>query len=394
MKNFKKLFASLAIVALLASSVPTAVLGASADYNEELTDAYAYASTIGATTQATIDAANMYGTLIRSHMAKMLSEYAKEVLDRTPDTTKTCLFTDISNESEEMKGYILEACQLGLMGVGITAFNPNGVVTRAEFGTVLSRALYGDANNGGEPYYKKHLEALEEAGIMKQISNPTMKEIRGYVMLMMMRADPSYVAPEEEVVLPGLATISRVGSVATQEVPYNANLVKVGTIKLTAGENDTKVSTVEVSRDGLAEFANGELKVALRGANTETTYASVSSTTNAARVRFSPALELKAGSSMEFDVVVQMPGNLAVNNTHNFKVTEVVVANGTSTGTPITLGTVKTTSAISKTFDADLTNVDTSLKAGDTSKTIAKLEVNFTQAGGTIDRFTLENTPV
>jgi hypothetical protein len=47
-----------------------------------------------------------------------------------------------------MKFYIKLSCQLGLMGQGITVFNPDGEVTRAEFGTVLSRALYGDTYNG------------------------------------------------------------------------------------------------------------------------------------------------------------------------------------------------------------------------------------------------------
>jgi len=41
--------------------------------------------------------------------------------------------------------------------------------------------------NGGTPYYTAHLNALKLAGIMTQISNPSMKEIRGYVMIMMMR---------------------------------------------------------------------------------------------------------------------------------------------------------------------------------------------------------------
>jgi hypothetical protein len=66
---------------------------------------------------------------------------------------------------------------------------PNGLVTRAQFGTVLSRALYGDANNGGDPWYVAHLAALKDAGIMSNISTPNALEIRGYVMLMMQRAD-------------------------------------------------------------------------------------------------------------------------------------------------------------------------------------------------------------
>ena len=115
--------------------------------------------------------------------------YATEVLGRTPDTSKECAFTDIANETEELHGYIREACQLGLMGVGIDSFNPNGLVTRAQFGTVLSRALYGDVYNDGNPYYVNHLNALKNAGIMNYIDNPNQNEIRRYVMRMMQRAD-------------------------------------------------------------------------------------------------------------------------------------------------------------------------------------------------------------
>lgn len=191
----KKLFSIVASIALLAGLLPTNVLGAT--YSDELNGAYDYAYGIGITTQSSIDSANMYGNLIRSHMAKMMVNYAKEVLGKSLDTTATCNFTDIANESAEMKGYITEACQMGLMGVGITAFRPNDTVTRAEFGTVLSRALWGDTNNGGEPYYVNHLNALKEAGVMTNISNPTMKEVRGYVMLMMQRADESGVANDQ-----------------------------------------------------------------------------------------------------------------------------------------------------------------------------------------------------
>jgi hypothetical protein len=87
------------------------------------------------------------------------------------------------------------------MGQNITAFRPNDLVTRAEFGTTLSRALNANSDNlasmnAADPYYKEHLKFLNEKGIMKDISNPSMTEVRGYVMLMMMRADDSYT-PEE-----------------------------------------------------------------------------------------------------------------------------------------------------------------------------------------------------
>lgn len=47
-------------------------------------------------------------------------------------------------ESEEMQEYAILSCQLGLMGQNITKFRPNDIVTRAEFGTILSRMLRGD----------------------------------------------------------------------------------------------------------------------------------------------------------------------------------------------------------------------------------------------------------
>ncbi|MEI7557625.1 MAG: hypothetical protein WCJ45_01985 [bacterium] len=99
-----------------------------------------------------------------------------------------CNFMDMQNESTEMKFYSRLACQLGLMGVGVTNFDPKGEVTRAQFGTVLSRALWGNVYNGGTPYYLPHLQALQHTGIMNDISMPTMNELRGYVMLMLMRS--------------------------------------------------------------------------------------------------------------------------------------------------------------------------------------------------------------
>ena len=157
-------------------------------YSAELRGAYDYAYGIGITTQTSIDNADMYWTLIRSHMAKMMANYTTEVLGKTPDTSLTCNFTDIANQTTEMQGYIIEACQLGLMGAGITEFDPDGVVNRAQFGTVLSRALYGDTYNGGSTWYSDHLTALKNAGIMSNISTPYASEVRGYVMLMLMRA--------------------------------------------------------------------------------------------------------------------------------------------------------------------------------------------------------------
>jgi hypothetical protein len=48
------------------------------------------------------------------------------------------------------------------MGVDMENFLPNEAVTRAQFGTILSRLLYGETFNEGTPYYANHLQALKE----------------------------------------------------------------------------------------------------------------------------------------------------------------------------------------------------------------------------------------
>jgi len=47
--------------------------------------------------------------------------------------------------------------------------------------------LYDDENNGGNPYYVKHLKALKNDGIITN-TDPSLRELRGYVMLMLRRA--------------------------------------------------------------------------------------------------------------------------------------------------------------------------------------------------------------
>lgn len=49
-------------------------------------------------------------------------------------------------------------------GTALSHFEPNKLVTRAEFATVFSRVLYGDKyNQAGENWANGHLEALKSA---------------------------------------------------------------------------------------------------------------------------------------------------------------------------------------------------------------------------------------
>ena len=163
--------------------------------SNELLDAYIFAHDLGITSASSFADANMEWLLLRSHLAKMMVNYATKVLSLKPDTNKVCEFDDVANENAELQWYMKLACQLWIMGInpdGSTKqhFDPNSIVTRAEFGTVLSRLLRWDKYNNGVLYYTDHLQALKDAGIMTNISNPERtKELRGWVMLMLMRTD-------------------------------------------------------------------------------------------------------------------------------------------------------------------------------------------------------------
>lgn len=164
-------------------------------FSQELNQAYSYAHEIWITTVPDIEKANLMWTLIREHLAKMISNFAINVLDKKPNTWMNCEFEDMQSETLEMRFYAKLACQLWLMwlasdGIPNSNFYPEVEVTRAQFGTVLSRALRGDKYNDAtaENYFTEHLAALNDVWIMKNINDPFNLELRWYVMLMMMRA--------------------------------------------------------------------------------------------------------------------------------------------------------------------------------------------------------------
>ena len=174
-------------------------------FPDEMKLAYLYAYVHGMTTMCPIDDANLYGYLRRDHLAKILTQYSINVLDLEPELWKAWCndFDDIANESAEMKYFIKTSCELWLMWLQSDwktpkkSFEPTKYVTRAEFGTTLSRLIYeGKYNLASEAentypgaWYSKHLQALKKAEIMNEIEGdrPQHIELRWYVMLMVMR---------------------------------------------------------------------------------------------------------------------------------------------------------------------------------------------------------------
>lgn len=164
-----------------------------APVSQELKDAYIYAYLKGITTMDTVESAELDRGLTRAELAKMMVVVAQNLgKEKKVDTSVS--YADTASVTGDLADYIQQAYQMQIMGIDadgnpLENFNPHGEVSRAEFATVLSRVLFGDQyNQGTEDYYSKHLEVLKNKGILQQ-DNPHIKELRGWVMLMLMRAE-------------------------------------------------------------------------------------------------------------------------------------------------------------------------------------------------------------
>ena len=181
------------IITLLSIIVFSSVF-AYAEYSDELVQAYNYAYKSRITTMDTIEKANMEWKLTRIAMSKMITNYATNILWLKVPSTDGCNFSDVSSTlNSDYDNWVTNACKLGLMWQNMpnNKFRPYDTVTRAEFGTTLSRAIHkalGNTLADGNPYYSTHLNYLNTEKIMNYIDNPDMTEQRWYVMLMMMRA--------------------------------------------------------------------------------------------------------------------------------------------------------------------------------------------------------------
>ena len=164
--------------------------------SEEEIAAYLYACENDITTIRDINKARLGDFLTRAEMAKMVSVFATKELWMKPNTSKDCsnFANSIASYNQEMKDYMVMSCQLELMWIHtvnyepIPDFMPSKRVSRAEFGTVLSRVLrwnkYEWTNSN---YYVNHLNALKENNIITNI-NPHITEYRAWVFLMLYRS--------------------------------------------------------------------------------------------------------------------------------------------------------------------------------------------------------------
>ena len=153
----------------------------------EMNDAYKFAFENWITTKETIEEAEMNKPLTRIAMAKMLAYYAINVLWLEPDTSRVKEFKDVDEQlNADYNNAVTLIYQLWIMWIWIDDFRPYDEVPRAEFATALSRMLFNTPDWEWK-YYETHLEVLKEKWILTN-DNPELKELRWYIMLMLMRS--------------------------------------------------------------------------------------------------------------------------------------------------------------------------------------------------------------
>ena len=407
------------VVAVMFTLPNASVLAAT--YSQELTDAYNWAYSKGVTTMSPIDNANMYGAITRSEMAKMLSVYATEVLGMTPNTAAACTFSDIDSVKGDLHDYIIESCELGIMGQGISAFRPYDTISRAEFGTALSRVLWGSQYEGGTPYYAKHLDALKAAGIMTQIANAeSTKEIRGYVMLMLMRSEgnDAVVDCDDPMTVIACTTDTDACPAACREnngEGENNEVVKSGDLAVTATaaagrraiigsvsdldtlkfktSEEVTITKVVLERYGYSKGAD-VVQVWLEddNGNVISNYGKVSSKDDKATLSIKKDYRVVDGS-FNATVVVELTGTVTQNGTIGFKVVDAVsTAENLNLDdyTPYEYDMVGYEAARDVTIDAKWSDKTYNYEEG-TMYEVAKLKITAGATPISVNGFTLKN---
>ena len=165
MKKIFSLLWGMAIMALTAGSFTFA-------FTQEQQEAYQWAYKYWLTSQPTIESARMNSPLTRQAFAKMVVKYLENVVWVNQPIYNNCYFPDESKITNDLIPYTKKTCGYQIMWSNWKNFNPTQPVDRAQLWTVFSRILWGDRHNvDGKWYYIYHVNALQTAGIMNNISN-------------------------------------------------------------------------------------------------------------------------------------------------------------------------------------------------------------------------------
>ena len=140
--------------------------------------------------------------ITRQALSKMLSVFSEEILSKEPDSSVKCTFVDEWDITSDLIPFVKEVCQLWMMWQNVENFKPMWKVTKAQFFTLLSRALWWSKYDGWEPYYQKHVDQLVSKWIIKNQFNFS-ENITRWEVLTILYDTNSYLEknPTDEMIL-------------------------------------------------------------------------------------------------------------------------------------------------------------------------------------------------
>ena len=162
-------------------------------YSPEMQEAFDFANNNWLISASSIRSADMDWYLTRIWMAKILSQFAINIVWMKPDTNKYNTYYDVSESLDaQYDNWALLAYQLWIMWIDTHYFRPYDYVTRAEFATAVSRMVYNTEDwRNNRAYYEPHLNKLKDEWILTN-TNPNRIEKRWLALIILNRIANNY----------------------------------------------------------------------------------------------------------------------------------------------------------------------------------------------------------
>ncbi len=162
-------------------------------YSSEMQDAFDFAINNWLISASSIRSADMDWYLTRIWMAKILSQFAINIVWMKPDYNKYNTYYDVSESLDaQYDNWALLAYQLWIMWIDTHYFRPYDYVTRAEFATAVSRMVYNTEDwRNNRAYYEPHLNKLRDEWILTN-TNPNRIEKRWLALIILNRIANNY----------------------------------------------------------------------------------------------------------------------------------------------------------------------------------------------------------
>lgn len=135
----------------------------------DLSSAVSYLNTMGITKYSDVESFRANDSITRQEAAKFYVEYAKTILKKVPNTSKTCNFTDEWDIDSSLKSYVVESCQLWIFKWYPDGnFKPNLNILKWQAIALLLRPSIWTMEENISPWYLNYYLKAMELGLTNE----------------------------------------------------------------------------------------------------------------------------------------------------------------------------------------------------------------------------------